>query len=145
MKQIIFTLALLTLTLLSANAAKKIEANAINIAAILVEKTDSAKVASTLEYYGYTLQGKEDGYCVMKHPNGTEIRFTFNEDGTPSKYPTVTVKHNTTQKDLNNRLNELNFEKSGNGYERAKNAYSHYLTHCTSGSHSTLIFRRIQR
>ena len=50
MKQIIFTLALLTLTLLSANAAKKIEANAINIAAILVEKTDSAKVASTLEY-----------------------------------------------------------------------------------------------
>lgn len=143
MKQIFLTLLLLTP--LSASAAKKIEANPINIASILVEKTDSTKVASTLEYYGYTLQGMKDGYCIMTHPNGTEIRFSFNEDGTPSKYPTVILKYNASQRDLHDRLKELNFEKSDNGYEKTKNPYSHYSTKCIAGPHSTLIFSRIQR
>ena len=141
----ILTLTLILLTLLPSTAAKKIEANPINIAATLVEKTDSAKVASMLEYYGYTLHDTENGYCVMKHPNGTEIRFTFNENGTPSKYPTVTVKHNVAPKDLNARLKGLDFEKSGNGYERIRNKQSRYHTRCTSGPHSTLTFRQIQR
>ena len=145
MKQIILTLALLFLTLLPTTAAKKIEANPINIAATLVEKTDSAKVASTLEYYGYTLRGKEDSYCVMKHTNGSEIRFTFSENGAPNKYPTVIVKHNVSQRDLHDRLKGLNFEKSGNSYEKTKNAYSRYSTYCNTGSNGTIIFRRIQR
>ena len=145
MKSIFLTLTLIILTFIPAYAAKRIEANPINIAVTLVEKTDSIKVISTLEYYGYTLQGMEDGYCVMKHANGSEIRFSFNENDTPSKYPTVTVKHNTTQKDMNDRLKELNFEKSGNSYERSKNIYSRHSTWCTTGPHNTLIFRHIQR
>ena len=60
MKQIILTLALLFLTLLPATAAKKIEANPINIAATLVEKTDSAKVTlAVLIVQAQALQGKK--------------------------------------------------------------------------------------
>ena len=145
MKPILLTLSFLLLPLLTTHAATTPEANPLNIAATLVEKTDSAKVASMLEYYGYTLHDIENGYCVMRHPNGTEIRFTFNENGTPSKYPTVTVKHNETQRDLNTQLKGLDFEKSGNGYERIRNKQSLYYTRCKSGPHSTLIFRHIQR
>ena len=140
-----FLTLILLLTLLPTSAAKKIEANPINIAATLVEKTDSAKVASTLEYYGYTPQGTEDGYCVMKHPNGTEIRFSFSENGTPNKYPTIIVKHNTTHKEINERLKELNFEKSGTYYEHMKNMYSLYITKCSHSPYNTLIFKRSHR
>ena len=139
------TLTLLLLTLLPSSTAKKIDANPINIAALLVERTDSAKVASTLEYYGYTPQGKENGYCVMKNTKGDEIRFSFNENGTPSKYPTVTVKLKMTESDLNTRLKELDYEKSGNIYEKAKNAYSRYTTQCSTGPHNTITFRRVPR
>lgn len=141
----ILTLTLLLLTLLPLQAAKKVEANPINIAAILVEKTDSAKIASTLEYYGYTPQAPENGYQVMKHPNGTEIRFSFTEDGTPTKYPTITVKHNTPSKDIDARLKGLDFESTGNGYKKEKNQFSHYITRCQPGPKGTLIFRRSPR
>ena len=141
----ILTLTLLLLTLLPASAVKKIEANPIYIAASLVEKTDSANVASILEYYGYNLQDSENGYCIMRHPNGSEIRFSFNENGHSKKYPTVTVKHNATHKDITERLKELDYEKSGNGYVRARTKTSRYLTQCTTGRQSTLTFRRIQR
>lgn len=142
--KIFLTITLLLLTILPASAVKKIQANPINLAITLVEKTDSTKIASMLEYYGYTLHDTENGYCIMKHPNGTEIRFTFNENGTSSKYPTVTVKHNSTERDLSSRLKELDFEKSGNGFEKAKNAYSRYSIQCTTDSHNILTFRHIQ-
>ena len=144
MKPLLFTLTLLLITLLpqSANAAKKIEANPINIAAQLVEKTDSAKVASTLEYYGYQPQGTEDGYQIMRTSNGNEIRFSFNNNG--DKYPTVVVKTHGTSRSIDEKLKELDFEKSGNGYEKIKNAYSKFKTKCSFGSHNTLIFRRIR-
>lgn len=143
MKTILLTISILLLSILPTHAAKKIEANPINIAATLVEKTDSAKIASTLEYYGYNPQGTENNYCVMNHPNGTEIRFSFNENAIPSQYPTIIVKHNEPQKDLHSRLKELNFEKIGDQYERANNVYSRYFTKCISVSHNTLIFNRI--
>lgn len=139
------TLILLLLTLLPSSSAKKIDANPINIAVTLVEKTDSAKVASTLEYYGYTPQGIENGYCVMKNTQGNEIRFSFNDNGTHSNFPTILVKLNITEKDLNTRLKDLDFEKSGNGYQKAKNAYSRYTTQCSTSPHNTLTFRRVPR
>ena len=91
MKQNLLTITLLLLTLLPAGAVKKFEPNPINVAALIVEKTDSAKVVSTCEYYGFAYQGVEDGYTIMKRPNGNEIKFTFNENGIPQKYPTIIV------------------------------------------------------
>ena len=136
---------LITLLPQTANAAKKkIEANPINIAAVLVEKTDSAKVASTLEYYGYHPQGTEDGYQIMRTPNGNEIRFTFSEVTSTNKYPTIVVKAHGTARAIDSRLKGINFEKSGSSYEKMKNKYSKFKTKCTLGPHSTLIFRRVQ-
>ena len=138
------TLLLLILTLLPASAVKKIEANPINIAVSLVEKTDSAKIASTLDYYGYTYQGTDDGYTVMKNTKGNEIRFSFSESDVPNKYPTIIVKNHNTSKETDSRLKELNFEKVGNKYEYKRNSYSKFKTQCSFGHKSTLILRRIQ-
>lgn len=142
MKPLLLTLTLLLTTLLPAQAVKKIEANPINIAAVLVEKTDSAKIASTLEYYGYHPQGTEDGYQIMRTPNGNEIRFSFTDGG--DKYPTVVVKTHGTSRSIDAKLKELDFEKSGNGYEKMKNPYSKFKTKCSFGPHNTLIFRRVR-
>ena len=143
MKQVFLTILLLLILLpQTANAAKKIEANPINIAAILVEKTDSAKIASPLEYYGYHPQGTEDGYQIMRTSNGNEIRCTFTDSG--DKYPTVVVKTHGTSRPIDDKLKELDFEKSGNGYEKMKNAYSKFKTKCSLGSHNTLIFLRVR-
>lgn len=136
------TLLLLILTLLPASAIKKFEANPINIAAVMVEKTDSAKIASTCEYYGFTYQGVEDGYTVMKRTNGNEIKFTFNNNGTINKYPTIVVKIKEAHKEIDARLKELGFEKEGNIYEIKRNQYSRYITKCNLGPHKALIFRR---
>ena len=144
MKSILSILSLLILSILSAQAAKKVDANPINIAITLVEKTDSAKVASTLTYYGYTLQNIEDGYNVMKDSNGNEIRYSFKESDSNKQYPTVIVKTQGTHKALDSKLKELNFEKVGNSYERMKNMYSKYKTQCKFGQKSTLVIRRIQ-
>lgn len=144
MKQIFLTLTLLLLTILPAGAVKKITPNPINLAIILVEKTDSTKVASTLEYYGYSPQGKEDGYQIMKDPNGNEIRYSFTNNNSHSNYPTVVVKAKDTHKALDYKLKELNFEKAGNGYERMKNPYSKYKIRCGFGSNNVLVVQRIQ-
>ena len=145
MKHFFLTLTLLILTLLPASAVKKIQANPINIAISLVEKTDSAKIASTLTYYGYTHQATEDGYSVMTDPNGNEIRFSFSENSSNDKYPTVKVKASGTHKALDAKLKELDFEKTGNAYERMRNQYSKYKTRCSFGPHNTLILHRIAR
>ena len=137
------TLLLLILNLLPASAVKKFEANPINIAAVMVEKTDSAQIASTCEYYGFTYQGVEDGYTVMKRTNGNEIKFTFNDNGTINKYPTIVVKIKEAHKEIDARLKELNFEKKGNTYEIKQNQYSRFITQCSFGPHNTLIFRRV--
>ena len=137
------TILLLLLTLLPAGAVKKFEPNPINVAAVVVEKTDSAKVASTCEYYGFKYQGVEDAYTVMKRPNGNEIKFTFKENGSPQKYPTVVVKTKETHKEIGERLKAVNFEKEGNIYTAPHNIYSRYITQCHLGTHNTLIFRRL--
>ena len=143
MKQILFTLILIIIGLLPASAIKKFEPNPINIAAMMVEKTDSAQIASTCEYYGYSYDGFKDGYTVMKRPNGSEFRFTFNENGTIQEYPTIILQTKQAHKEIDARLKELEFEKKGRIYEIMRNQYSRYVTQCNFGPHSTLIFRRI--
>ena len=140
----ILTLLLFILTLLPASAIKKFEANPINIAAMMVQKTDSAQIASTCEYYGFSYQGVEDGYTVMKRTNGNEIKFTFNNNGTINKYPTIVVKTKEAHKEIDTRLKELNFEKVGNKYEYKRNSYSKFKTQCSFGPKNTLIIRRIK-
>lgn len=137
------TLTFLLLTLLPTSAVKKFEPNPINVAAIIVEKTDSTKVASTCEYYGFAYQGVEDGYTVMKRANGVEIKFTFRENCNPLKYPTILVKTKETHKEINERLKELSFDKEGNVYKAPYNQYSRYITQCSFGRGNTLIFQRI--
>ena len=143
MKQILLTITLL-LTILPVEAVKKITPNPINLAITLVEKTDSAKVASTLTYYGYTFQNIEDGYNVMKDSNGNEIHFSFKESNSSHKYPTVKVRTEGNHKDLDSKLQELKFEKVGNIYEYKKNQYSKFKTQCNWEHQKTLIVRRIQ-
>ncbi len=143
MKPILLTLTLLLLSLLPANAAKKPAAHPINVAILIVEKTDSAKIASTFDYYGYALQGTEDGYSIMKDTDGNEIRYSFNPQ--ESKHPTLIVKTNETHKAIDTRLKDLSFDKTPNGYERVRNMYSTHATQCNFGPHSTLIIRRPQR
>lgn len=140
MKQILIIITLL-LTLLPAGAVKKFQPNPINVATVILEKTDSVKVASTCEYYGFTYQGVEDGYTVMKRKDGTEIKFTFNENGTHQKYPTIIVKAKGTQKEIEEHLKGVNFEKEGNIYACPHNIYSRYIKQCSIDSHDTLTFR----
>ena len=138
----ILTLTLLIISILPASAIKKFDANPINIAAVMVEKTDSSQIASTCEYYGFTYQGVEDGYTVMKRTNGSEIKFTFKDNGTTQKYPVILVKTKEARKDIDIRLKELGYEKKGNSYEIKRNLYSRYITQCSFSSNNTLIFRR---
>ena len=143
MKQILFTLILIIIGLLPASAIKKFEANPINIATVMVSKTDSAQIASTCVYYGYSYDGVKDGYTVMKRTNGNEIKFTFKDNGTINKYPTIVVNTKQAHKEIDARLKELNFEKKGNTYEIKQNQYSRFITQCSFGPHNTLIFRRL--
>ena len=143
MKQVLLTITLLILTLLPASAVKKFEANPINIATVIVEKTDSSQIASTCEYYGFSYDGTKDGYTVMKSTNGNEIRFTFKDNGTVQEYPTIIVKTKATHKEIDSRLKELDFEKNGSIYEIKRNQYSRSIKQCSFGPHNTLIFRRL--
>ena len=138
----ILTLTLLIISMLPASAVKKFEANPINIAAMMVQRTDSAQIASTCEYYGFVYQGVEDGYVVMKRTNGSEIKFTFNDNGTKQKYPIIVVKTKDDHKEIDTRLKELGFDRKGSIYEIKRNQYSRYITQCSVGPHHTLTFRR---
>ena len=143
MKHFFLTLTFLILSILPASAIKKFEANPINIATLMVEKTDSAQIASTCEYYGFAYQGEEDGYTVMKRLNGNEIRFTFKDNSTLQTYPTIVVKTKEAHKNIEARLEELSYEKQGHIYEIKRNQYSRYIKQCSFGPHNTLIFRRL--
>ena len=145
MKHFFLTLTLLILTLLPASAIKKFEANPINIAAVMVEKTDSAQITSTCEYYGFTYQGVEDGYTVLKRSNNSEIKFTFNDNGTTQKYPIIEVTTKEAHKEIDTRLKELGFEKKGNIYEIKRNQFSRYIIQCNLVHNNTLTFRRFKK
>lgn len=143
MRSLVITLVLLIIGIFSASAVKKFEPNPINVAAVIVEKIDSVQVASTCEYYGFKYDGVVDGYTVMKRQNGAEIKFTFQENGISQKYPTIIVKTTGTRKEIEERLNEVNFEKEGNKYTAPHNQYSRYIKQCSLGPHNTLKFRKL--
>ncbi len=120
---------------------KKIEANPINVAVSLTERTDSATIASICEYYGYIKQPSQDDYTVYKHSNGSIIRYSFNKGDYVGKneYPSIEVKSKGTQKEKDEILKNLNFQKSGNSYERRGMSST---IHCSNGVHGFLIIQQ---
>lgn len=141
MKTINYIFSLLSLIIffaLPVGAVKKIEANPINIAAMLAQKQDSANLASTCEYYGYVRQASEDGYTIYKHPaNGSIIRYKFNDADANQKLATVEVKSKISKKEVEKILNDLNFKAIGNTCERQSFGY---ITSCSSGNNGFLVF-----
>ncbi len=127
---------------LNAEVWQKLEINAhpINVAVVIVEKGDSAKVADLFNYYGYTLQATEDGYRVMKDTKGNEIRYTY--ETTDGKFPKVLVKSNDKNKDIEKRLDNLKFKKVGDVYQRTINYDRHNFTQCNFGPNNTLVLQR---
>lgn len=110
---------------------KKIEENPINVAVMLTEQLDSARVAATCEYYCYIYQSSQDGFSVYKHPNGSVIRFNITTADNGKKYPTVEVKSKGTQKEKDKILKTLNFKKNGNVTERRPIGFT---TQCSTAS-----------
>ncbi|MDE6552219.1 MAG: hypothetical protein K2K98_04575 [Muribaculaceae bacterium] len=140
---------------------KKIEANPINVAFMLAQETDTAKMASILHYYGYEpTEGQfsersfpSEGKSSLKtqdsrlkteytHPNGSTIRYTFQDATQAQPYPHVEVKSKLTAKAVDSKLTDLKFKKEGSGYTRKSNQYSRTVFHCKRGSNGYLIFHQ---
>lgn len=134
---------LLVFTLLPAVAIKKIEANPVNLAFLLSQETDSAKMSSICEYYGYISQPSQDGYAVYRHPkNSSVIRYSFKGASTEQPYPYVEVKSNIGAKDTDFTLTDLKFNKAGSGYVRKLGQYARSTFQCKHGPHGFLIFHQ---
>ena len=109
-------LSLIFISPFNVGAVKKVDANPINVGVLIAEKGDSTQVASLFRYYGYTPKGMENDYQIMKHFNGNEMRYSFNDSGKEMKYPTIVVKTDASQKETDAILTELKFVKTGNAY-----------------------------
>ncbi|MBD5505600.1 MAG: hypothetical protein HDR09_18140 [Lachnospiraceae bacterium] len=153
MKHPLLILTLLLLAILPASAdnkfgitpIKKIEANPINVAFILAQETDSTKIASICDYYGYqpspdnsassktASAGLSSGETnTYRHPNGSILRISF-RDATPDQpYPQIEVKSKQSSKDIDYTLTDLRFKKQGNGYERNIGEHARHITTCKS-------------
>lgn len=114
MKTLIIFLITVAISILPIHAAGKVEANPINIAYTIAEKTDSAKIVSTLAYYGYAPQISQNNNTIYLHPNGSEIDFSFEENGVNQEYPIVRALTKTTEKDKQKTLSQLKFKKIKN-------------------------------
>lgn len=120
----------------------KVEANPINIAAQLVLIQDKDKLISSLDYYGYTpldsgiwtLDSDHGTSAVFTHPNGSQIRYQFNNGNI---YPSIEVHSKASAKEKDQILKSLNFHKAGNSYNRETIGCT---TNCSSGPHNSLIF-----
>ncbi len=125
---------------------KQIHANPINIASRLIFQQDSAAVASTLEYYGYTQQSQTPPSggpgASFTHPDGTTILFSFPNTEEKHTHPTVQVYSKTTRPQTEKILSELDFKKNGDHYENIMSNYSQYLTKCTFGPGNSVTFER---
>lgn len=142
-KFIIYLLSIIVISSLPAGAVKTINANPINVAVVIVETNDSVKIAETLYYYGYGLKETTyDGYIVMKHPNGNEIRYSLTDQNDSSNHTKVVVKTKATHKEIDKLLTDLKFKKGGNLYERMINRYNNQITQCNFGPNKTLVFQR---
>ena len=117
MKTFIITLITTILSFLPSYAVKKkVDANPINVAHSIAEKTDSTKIASILEYYGYIRETPQDNYTIFTHPNGSEIRYTFSENEESYKYPRVQVFTKLSEKEKQLSLDQLKLKKPKNYY-----------------------------
>ena len=140
---------------------KKIEANPINVAFMLAQETDTAQMASILHYYGYEpTEGQfsersfpSEGKSSLKtqdsrlkteytHPNGSIIRYTFQDATKDQPYPHVEVKSKLNSKEVDLKLEDLQFKKEGSGYIRKRNQYARTVFHCKHGSNGYLIFHQ---
>ncbi len=142
---IISLLSLIFMCSLPASAVKTINANPVNLAAVIVEMVDSAKIQSEFDYYGYTLQGTEDGYKIMKTPNGHEIRYSFQDTKAIDNHPVVIVHTAESAPDLDKRLDEMQFIKDGHTYIRVARRDENHLTKCFPNSSNTLLFQSLNR
>ncbi len=137
---IIFTIASLP-----AGAVKTINANPVNLAAVIVEMVDSARIENEFAYYGYTLDSTEDGFKVMRSPNGHELRYSLNDSKAIDGRPVVLVKTIENPAQIASRLNELQFEKHGDSYRRVSRRDEDHLIQCTPNSSHTLLFQCLKR
>ena len=92
MKKHLFTLLFILFTIISGGAVKKVETNHINVAIMIVEKGDNAKITKIFDYYGYTIQDITDGFQVLKHPNGSEMHYLFSHSNDGGIITKVIVK-----------------------------------------------------
>lgn len=145
MRTILITITIILIAVIPAGAVKKFDANPINIAVLLVEKEDSAKIESILRYYGYAPRGTEDGYRIMRNPDGKEMRCRYVKDGPSDIYPTIIVSTGESKKEIDSRLRELKFIQSGNGYERLVSKYHNYVTRFSFGPGKTAILKRTHK
>lgn len=146
MKKFIFILlSLIFITALPAKAVKTIQVNPVNLAAVIAEKIDSAKLVKEFDYYGYTLQGTEDGFKIMRGPNGNEIRYSFDKESNSDYHSTVIVKSNESQQEIDARLKDMRFKKKGDKYSRIADRDDRYIIQCTQDPSNTLIFKSIKR
>lgn len=123
----------------------KINANPINIASQLILDTDSANMASNLEYYGYSFQSSENGKTVYQHPDGTVITYSFPYTDTKIRYPEVLVKSKVSEKEIKKILENMSYKKIGSHYEHNASKYGSHITKCTPTHNSTLKFQRIKK
>lgn len=154
MKKIILSLILFAFSAISAFAqgeakldihpTKKIEANPINIAVMLMQENDTAAIASTLRYYGYTpsstLKPDTSTPDTWLHPNGSSIRYSLS-DPNLSDY-TIEVTSRGSSKDKENLLQSLNFKKTGNSYEQK---FVGFTVRGTFAPRGTLILKRLPK
>lgn len=119
---------------------RKPNANPINVAYMLTEQPDSAAIVSTLSYYGYVIgDGQDDRQteAFYTHPNGSIIRFSFNVAENGNKYPIVEVRSKARQKEKDQILQNLNFQKTADGLERRT---VDHITRCATAPHGYLLF-----
>ncbi|MDE6017823.1 MAG: hypothetical protein K2G85_03295 [Muribaculaceae bacterium] len=144
-KFIIYLLSIIVISSLPAGAVKTINVNPINLAVVIVEKTDSTKIQREFDYYGYTLHTIEDGFKVMKNPNGNEIRYCFDKISKSDYHSTVIVKPNESQSEIDAKLKDMHFKKRGDIYSRIASRDDRYIIQCTIGTSNTLLFKNIKR
>ncbi|MDE5841309.1 MAG: hypothetical protein K2H49_10370 [Muribaculaceae bacterium] len=142
MKKILLTILIVTFSLLTANAIKKIEANPINIGVSIVEYTDSASIVSDLKYYGYALKQSDKDGAIFSHANGSIIRFIMPQSTSNDKYPIIEVTTKAGIKGIDQIFKSLRFKKEKDSYERIASRYDKYITRCSIGNTGHLIIHR---
>ena len=143
MKKLTLIITILLFTFLPIGAVKKFEANPINVAIVIVEKGDSASISKLFDYYGYAYKNTEDGYRIMKHSSGNEMRYSISDSCDGTTNTKVIVRTKATHKEVDNLLTELKFKKIGNLYERIIHRYNNQVTQCRFSPRNTLIFERL--